>query len=39
MKPQIMIESNEAKDFYLLSEFPPLGGAGGCPAKNGCRVM
>lgn len=33
------MEPNEAKDLYLLSEFPPLGGAGGCPAKYGCQVM
>lgn len=33
------MEPDEAKDLYLLSEFPPLGGAGGCPARYGCQVM
>lgn len=27
-----MTKPDKAKDLYLLSEFPPLGGAGGCPA-------
>lgn len=36
MKPYITTKPDKAKDLYLLSEFPPLGGAGGCPAKYGC---